>query len=112
MSEGTHAGGRAFDRSRAERDVHEVIYSMGIGDYACPCDIEGLAVYACKEFADTDGIQRALEDRGHSVVRVAEHAWEFVSPDGRRYDEDVIVVAFDVPGLPEHWRAAGLQRRP
>lgn len=91
---------RCFDREKAERDLHEVMFSMGIGAWTGYSNVPGIAVYVCDDLVDTDEIRRALEDRGHSVTQVLECTW--VTEEG--HDEDVVAVAFDVPELPDDWR--------
>jgi len=100
---GTASGaGVPFDRERAEQDLHEVMFSMGVGAWAGHSGVPGVAVYVCEDMVDTDKVHRALEERGHSVVQVVECAWG--AEDGP--DEDVVAVAFDVPELPDDWRPA------
>jgi len=91
-----------FDRERAENDLHEIMFSMGVGAWSGHSDVPGVSVYVCEDLVDTDRVHRALEERGHSVVQVIECAWG--TEDGP--DEDVVAVAFDVPELPDDWRPA------
>jgi len=93
----------AFDRTRAEADLHEVMLSLGIGNWSVPSDVEGVAVYACDDLADTDAIREGLEGRGHALEQVTTAHWIVDGEDGS-LEEEVIVVAFDVPDLPDEWR--------
>lgn len=89
----------AFDRSRAENDLHDVMMGLGIGSWIAESEVPGVVVYVCDDLFDEDAILDAMEAKGHKVEQVQGCTW--ITDDG---DEDVVAVAFDCPELPDDWR--------
>jgi hypothetical protein len=89
-----------FDRGLVERDLDEVMRSLGIGSGSGPSAVPGVAVYLCEDLADEESIRKGLERLGHAVADVTCTTW--IVEDGT--DEEVVAVAFDTPCLPAEWR--------
>lgn len=98
-----------FDRVKAERDLTEVMRSLGFGMNYIPSCEHAVVPYAydLARLIDTYSIQSALELRGHKIAGIAKTDWIDGTGDG-----EVLAVAFDVPCLDLEWRTQATGPKP
>lgn len=93
-----------FNRAAAETAVEEVMQSLNVGGDVTISVEDCVVAFMTEDDADYPAVRKALEASGFKIWSIASCKWEVEQYDEDVekdviYDERVIAVAFDYPGL-------------